>query len=91
MNDNNREGNAVDVHDKPTEVGIKLNNVLTAMTVAILLWIGTSLISVKDEIAAMRTELAVGEVEVEYLQRQLDEHINDRSIHIVSDGYESKR
>lgn len=72
-----------EVQDKPTEIGIKLNNVLTAITIAILVWIGTSILSVKEEVGNLRTDIAVGQTNIEHLEEKLEEHINNKAIHTM--------
>ena len=82
MNNNNK-GEAVEVQDKSSEVGIKLNNVLTAILISVMLWVGTSILSVKEEIGLLRTDFAVQQVESVHLKEELFEHIRDKTIHTM--------
>ena len=73
----------MEVQDKPAEASIKLNNVLTAVTIAILLWIGTSILDVKDEVASLRTDNAVSTSEMSHLREMLRNHVEDQTIHTM--------
>lgn len=42
---------AQQVTDKPTETGIKLNNILTCLILAAILWVGSSIEEIKVNVA----------------------------------------
>ena len=70
-----------EVQDKPTEVGIKLNNVLTFMVLSMLSWVGYNIETMKDGQAEQNKILAVQINEISHVKDQVDKHINNRNIH----------
>ena len=77
MNDNNDEGMSMNVQDKSAETGIKVNNILTALVLAVMLWVGTSILDIKDEVAGVRTDFAVNNIQLTQLRREFDRHLED--------------
>ncbi len=67
----------VDVADRPTEVGIKLNNVLTALVLMVMSWVGYNINHVKEDIGEMRTDSRVLANDVTHLAEKLDTHLRD--------------
>lgn len=71
----------MEVQDKPTEVGIKLNNILTALVLMVMSWVGYNINTMKDHIAVIRTDSAVQAVQLTYIADRLDRHINNKDAH----------
>lgn len=67
----------VNVVDRPTEVGIKLNNILTALVLMVMSWVGYNINQMKEDIGEVRADWRVMAVEQQFLKERLDEHIKD--------------
>ena len=67
----------MEVQDKPTENGIKLNNILTALILGVMSWVGVNITTMKDDISLMRTDFAVNKNELSHLRTALNEHISE--------------
>lgn len=69
------------VQDRPTEDGIKLNNILTFMILAVMTWVGANITVMKDSLAEVQLEGAVRKSEIIFINEKVDRHIeNDRLI-----------
>lgn len=44
------------VHDRPTETGVKINNVLTGLLLAAALWVGSSVEDLKEAVIVLATQ-----------------------------------
>lgn len=65
----------LEVQDKPTEVGIKLNNVLTALVLMVMSWVGYMINDMNKSIGIIATAAAVNQKQVTYVEKRLDDHI----------------
>lgn len=64
-----------EVQDKPTEVGIKLNNILTALVLMVMSWAGYNIQALKDTVYEVREQTSITQNNVEHLEYRLEEHI----------------
>lgn len=62
---------AQEVTDKPAEVGIKLNNILTAMILMVMVWVGASIESIKSDIKDVTALQMVNGTEIVNLKARL--------------------
>lgn len=82
MNKNREERRKlVEVSDTTTEVGIKLNNILTALVLMVMSWVGWNIQEMRKDIAENKLEQAVMQAEIKHIREILYAHIADRSIH----------
>ena len=63
------------VVDRPTEVGVKINNILTALVLGVMSWVGLNINHMKDDIADMRTDTRVQQNELKHVNKTLTNHI----------------
>lgn len=73
----------MEVNDKPAEVGIKLNNVLTALVLMVMSWVGMNINNMAADIAAISTAIAVTDTRVAHLEEDLKIHIANKTIHVM--------
>ena len=71
------------VQDRPTENGIKLNNILTFLVLGVMSWVGINITQIKDSVSDMRINEAVTAHKLSYLDKKLDEHITDDEKHFL--------
>ena len=74
----------MDVTDKPAEVGIKLNNILTAMILMVMGWVGWNINDMKESLAQIKIDDALMANEIMHLHQEtkqlndaLQEHIDE--------------
>lgn len=70
------------VTDRPMEVGIKLNNLLTALVIAVMMWVGTSVTQIKESLSELGIQFATASVKVEYIEEELKEQKASLQAHI---------
>jgi hypothetical protein len=63
------------VVDRPTEVGIKLNNVLTALVLMVMSWVGYNIDRMQTQISQMSVIVQVQQNSLKHLQERMDNHI----------------
>jgi len=56
------------VMDKGAEVSLKLNNILTALILMVMSWIGVSIEGLKDAVGKQSTALSVNSLQIEKLE-----------------------
>ena len=81
----------MDVNDRPAESGIKLNNIISALILAAILWVGSSIESIKDKLTAVIVTQSEIRKDVTYnteRDKQRDERIN---INVKNISENSKR
>lgn len=61
--------------------GITINNIISALILAAILWVGTSILDLKDEVASQSTQIELTKVEGTYTKERLEDHIVDNHIH----------
>lgn len=66
------QNNPQSVQDKPAEVNLKLNNVLTGLVLAAILWVGNSIIDIKDIIASLDKTMSLQARDITYLEEKVD-------------------
>lgn len=66
-----------DVQDKPMEIGIKLNNILTFLVLGVMSWVGFNINSMKESIHEIQTVTQVQKTELNYLSEKLEQHLRD--------------
>ena len=69
----------MDVNDRPAESGIKLNNIISALILAAILWVGSSIETIKDKLTAVIVTQSEIRKDVTYnteRDKQRDERIN---------------
>lgn len=72
---------AQDVNDKPAEVSLKLSNILQALVLMVMSWVGFNIQEMGKDIAEIRTELAVGAVERDHIAEEIRHHVEDKYAH----------
>lgn len=77
MVDEERRAEGQRVSDRPVEIGIRLNNVLLALVVAVMSWVGLNIEKLKDEVAQVVTAATVNHTEISDLRRQMADHIEE--------------
>jgi len=55
------------VTDRPAESGIKLNNILTGLILAAILWVGSSIEQIKGNVAEVTARQMVGNEKISHL------------------------
>lgn len=70
-----------EVRDRPTEIGINLNTIFTAIMLAVLVWVGKNIEDIKDKMGAFSTTVAVMQETVANNGKKLDDHISDKRVH----------
>jgi uncharacterized protein YoxC len=69
------------VRDRQVEIGVNLNTIFTAIMLAVMVWVGTNIESIKEKISAFATTLAVIQKQVEASEKRFDEHVKDKRLH----------
>lgn len=67
------------VSDKPAENGIRINNILTALILIAITWVGTSIESIKDTLAIQAKNQAVLETKVDNIDTRENARFTDTS------------
>lgn len=68
-----REGErVVYVKDKEGEIGIKLNNILTALILMVISWVGISINELKTGLSSLSKTQAVYELRISTIEKRLD-------------------
>ena len=65
------------VVDRPTEVGVKINNVLTALVLMVMSWVGYNIDSMRTQISEVNTSLKLQKQGHDYLKDRFDRHLED--------------
>jgi len=65
----------LEVQDKPTEVGIKLNNILTALVLMVMSWVGYMINDMNKSIGVIATVAAVNQNQLANIEKRLDTHL----------------
>lgn len=60
------------VKDKPTENGVRINNVLTGLLLAAALWVGTSVEQLKEAVIVLATEQKHNTIIVDGMQEDIE-------------------
>ena len=60
-----------EVSDKPAESGIKINNILTALLLASVFWVGNSIESIKIELAKVTAIQLIGKDRLENHEQRI--------------------
>jgi hypothetical protein len=77
-----REGQvSIPVKDRAAEIGINLNTIFTALVLAGILWVGTTLESIKKTLNDNAVSMAVVQHETSNLRNDLDKHRIDPYAH----------
>ena len=74
--------------DQVTETaidGMAIGNVLAALTLCAILWVGTSILDLKEEMAKQSKDLAISVLEGSHMREDLKEHIDDKTIHYTKE------
>lgn len=67
----------MDVQDKPAEIGIKLNNILTFLVLAVMSWVGYNIQAMKDEIVRNRIDSSINRNDLQHMKDRLDNHLRE--------------
>ena len=73
---------AIPVRDRIAEVGINLNTIFTALVLAGILWVGSTLNEIKVSLVELNITLAIVRTEYSSLRRDFDEHRRDPRAHL---------
>lgn len=65
------------VVDRPLEVGIKLNNILTALVLMVMSWVGFNIDSMKTDMGVIRTDVTVQANELKHIKKRMDAHVKN--------------
>ena len=68
----------MDVNDKKAEIGINLNNVLTALILGVMVWVGSSIEQIKDKVSEVVTSVAVNDSRIKALEIRVEQTEHDR-------------
>lgn len=71
----------IHVRDRAAEVGVNLNTVFTALVLAGILWVGTTLESIKETLNKSAVTQAVMQRDADNLRRDLSRHVEDPLAH----------
>lgn len=71
----------VRVADMPTESGIKINNILTALVLMVMSWVGFNINFLKETVTDVKVLMAAQGVELKHTQERLQHHIEDDHKH----------
>lgn len=82
---------AVPVIDKAAEVGINLNTIFTALVLAGILWVGTTLESIRDTLNKSATAQALMERDIRDVRTDLERHKSDPLAHARPVGTSTRR
>lgn len=78
---NEFEQETTKVSDKPLEVGLKLNNVLLFLIIAVMSWVGINIDRLRDDLAKISTATTVNSVRIDALEKDFQAHINRAETH----------
>jgi len=65
------------VVDRPLEVGIKLNNILTALVLMVMSWVGFNIDTMKTDMGVIRTDVTVQANELKHIKERMDDHVTN--------------
>ncbi len=71
----------VPVRDRAAEVGINLNTIFTALVLAGIVWVGTTLESIRKDLRDTFISIAVMQRDVVELKKDLDTHKQNPNAH----------
>jgi len=71
----------VPVRDRIAEIGINLNTLFTALILAGILWVGTTLEKIQSSLSALNTSVAVVQHDNNQMRLDLKEHMLDPYAH----------
>ena len=63
-----------EVNDRPAERGILIGNVLSGAILAAIVWVGNTILDLKDELAKVTSRQAVNVEVINSHERRLDDH-----------------
>ena len=63
-----------EVNDRPAERGILLGNILSGAILAAIIWVGNTIIDLKDELGKIAGRQMVNVQVIESHERRLDDH-----------------
>lgn len=63
------------VRDKPAESAIKINNILTALVLGVMSWVGVNIEQMKNEIKDISKISAVNTANIQTLSQRLEHHL----------------
>jgi len=81
MKDKKDECEALMVADRPTESGIKINNILTALVLMVMSWVGYNINDLKDSLSDIRISTSIQAVELVHTKELIEKHITNRNVH----------
>lgn len=62
------------VRDRPLEVGVNLNTIITAVMLGVMSWVGFNIESIKDKVGEFTAVIAVVQKDVDNMRRDIDRH-----------------
>lgn len=62
------------VSDRPAEVGVTINNILTALVLMVMSWVGVNINTMKADIAGMNAYIQTHESRISRNERDIREH-----------------
>lgn len=69
------------VRDRIAEIGINLNTLFTALILAGILWVGTTLEKIQTSLSALNTSVAIVQHDNDQIRTDLKEHMLDPYAH----------
>jgi hypothetical protein len=79
--DERGEQQVIPVRDKIAEIGINLNTLFTALILAGILWVGTTLKAIESSLGALSTAVALVQQDNNSIREALKEHMRDPFAH----------
>lgn len=70
----NRRDDTYEVQDRPTENGIKINNIISFLILGVMGWVGYNIEAIKVHVANVTTVTAVNKTDIENLKTGFIEH-----------------
>lgn len=64
-----------EVQDRPTEAGIRLQNILTFLVLAVMSWVGYNIEQMKQEMSTLHVASAVQAAQVAELKERFERHL----------------
>jgi hypothetical protein len=61
----------MDVQDKSTETGVKINNILTALVLMVMSWVGYNIDKLKDDVSQWASIVSVNENKLDNLKEKV--------------------
>jgi len=75
-----RRHSAQPVQDRPTETGIKINNIISFLILSVMAWVGYNIEDIKKNVSTTITITAINKTDIKHLQEDLAEHKRNHNL-----------